>query len=405
VAVADLRNCVLPDASTTRVAKRRSRRRSPALLLAAAVVIAGCGSSSKAATTTSTTTPVTVTSTTTSAPTTSASSTTAAANAARGLTGIVSTVGGSGATDGSGIPGLASAASLGAKPQFAIASNGDIFVSTDSLNVLKISGGQISVYGTIDPGTGPGSGGIAVGPGGSVFVATSSTVRKFTTDGKSTVVLTAAAAGLSSSLGPITVDTDGNLYVADGSRRITRVGTDGKMTVIAGTGVQAPPDTAAGDSGPATKSALGAPSQLLVDTAGNLFFTDASAHRVRRVATDGTISTVAGGGTVTLAAGTELYAPDGTKATSLKLSEVSGIAIDGKGRIYVADALNHAIFRFGADGSTELVAGDQKGGSQAAGLPANQTRVTNVRSLGVDNQGNLLYLEGAVLHAIKGAGS
>jgi hypothetical protein len=107
---------------------------------------------------------------------------------------------------------------------------------------------------------------------------------------------------------------------------------------------------------------------------------------------------------VTLAAGTELYAPDGTKAASLKLSEVSGIAIDSKGRIYVADALNHAIFRFGADGAIELLAGDQKGGSQSAGLAANQTRVTNVGSISVDSQGNLLYLEGAVLHSIKGAG-
>ena len=373
---------------------------------AAMALVAGCGGSGKAApapTTTSLATTVPVASSTSTTVTTSVA-TTVAGVTARGLAGKVSNVAGSGKDDGSGVPGPVATASLGAKVQYAVAPNGDLYVSNGSLNVLKISGGQVTVFAQLDPPGGPGLG-VAVGADASVYVATSSTVIKFTTDGKRATVLTVATAGLSTSLGPIAIDTAGNLYVADGSRRITRVGTDGKTKVVAGTGTQAPPDSAAGDGGPATAAPLGAPSQLSVDTSGNLYIADASAHRVRRVAPDGTITTIAGGGTTTLGANAEQYAPDGTLATRLKLADVSGVAVDRTGRVYVADGSEHAIFRFGTSGSVELVIADQKGGLTNAGLAANQTRATNVGALAVDASGNLLYVETAVLRQIAGAGN
>jgi hypothetical protein len=368
-------------------------------------VIAGCSSSGATPTTTvaptSTVAPSTSSTTSPSTSTTSAP-TTSAPKSGRGLAGRVTDFAGSGKTDGLGIPGPAGSASLGSNVQFAVAPNGDVFVSTGGLQVLKISGGQATLFAQLDPPGGPG-GGVAVGLDGSVFVATSNTVVKFTPDGHGTVVLHSAAAGLSTSLGPIAVDAKGNVYVADGSRRITRINVDGTTSAFAGTGTQAPPDSAVGDGGPATASPLGAPTQLIVDAGGNLLIADASAHRVRRVAPDGTITTIAGGGTTVVGA-SELYAPDGTLPTDLRLAGVTGLAIDGKGRIYVADGQSHAIFRFGTTGGIELVIADQQGSVETAGSAASQTRATNVGPLAVDPQGNLLYVQTSTLREIAGAG-
>ena len=385
----------------------------------AVVVIAGCSSSSATPTTTvaptttttvapTTTTTVATTSTiatttTTVAPTTTSATTTVAPKTARGLAGTVSDFAGSGKTDGSGVPGPAATASIGPNVQFAVAPSGDLYVTTGGLQVLKISGGQVTVFAQLDPPGGPG-GGVAVAADGSVFVATSNTVVKFTANGQGTVALQASAAGLSTSLGPIAVDAAGNIYVADGSRRITRIATDGTASVFAGTGTQAPADSAVGDGGPATASPLGAPTQLAVDSGGGLLIADASAHRVRRVAPDGTITTIAGGGTTVVGA-SEKYAPDGTLSTDLQLAGVTGLAVDGKGRIYVADGQSHAIFRFGASGGIELVIADQQGATETAGSAANQTRATNVGPLAIDAQGNLLYVQSSVLREIVGAGA
>jgi sugar lactone lactonase YvrE len=372
--------------------------------------MAGCSSSSATPATTSTTvattstvaTPASSSTSTTPAPTTIAPRT-IAPKTGRGLAGKVSVFAGSGKVDGAGIPGPAASASLGQNVQFAVAPNGDAFVSTGGLQVLKISGGQVTVFAQLDPPGGPG-GGVAVGLDGSVFVATSNTVVKFTPDGHGTVVLRSATAGLSTSLGPIAVDPAGNVYVADGSRRITRIAVDGTTSAFAGTGTQAPPDSAVGDGGPATASPLGAPTQMVVDSAGNLLIADASAHRVRRVAPDGTITTIAGGGTTVVGA-SELYAPDGALPTDLRLAGVTGVAVDGKGRIYVADGQSHAIFRFGTSGGIELVIADQQGAVETAGSAASQTRATNVGPLAIDPQGNLLYVQTSTLREIAGAGS
>jgi hypothetical protein len=374
--------------------RRRSRLRTLLAPFVVMVALAACGGSSKPAASSSSSAPPTTTAT-------SAPSTTAAVTGARGLTAVVSAIVGNGKDDGKGIPGPATDASLGDKVHFAVASNGDIFMIVGSVDVLKVSGGQVTKFGLLDPGA-QGFGGIAVASDGSVFVATPSTLVKFAPDGTRSDILTAAGAGLSTSLGPITVDTAGNVYVADGLRRVTRVAPDGTTTLIAGTGVQAKPDTAEGDGGPASASPLGVPAQLAVDSVGNLYIADTSALRVRRVTPDGTITTIAGGGTTVLNAN-GAFAPDGTKPTDLKLSQVTGVAVDSKGRVYVADAGMDAIFRFGTTGGIEFLMGDQKGGSDSDSLPANATRLTNASDLVIDAQKNLVFLEARVIYRIAAA--
>ncbi|MEY2461092.1 MAG: trimeric autotransporter adhesin, partial [Acidimicrobiaceae bacterium] len=379
--------------AVARDADRRRRSRLRNLLAPSVVVVAlaACGGSSKPAASSSSSAPPTTTAT-------SAPSTTAAVTGQRGLSAVVSAIVGNGKDDGKGIPGPATDASLGDKVHYAVASNGDIFMIVGSVDVLKVSGGQVTKFGLLDPSA-QGFGGIAVASDGTVFVATTSTVVKFDANGTRSDVLDAKTAGLSTGLGPIALDSAGNVYVADGLRRVTRVAPDGQTSLIAGTGVQAKPDTAEGDGGPATASPLGAPAQLAVDSVGNLYIADTSALRVRRVTPDGTITTIAGGGTTVLNA-SGAFAPDGTKPTDLKLSQVTGVAVDSKGRVYVADAGMDAIFRFGTTGGIEFLMGDQKGGSESDGLPANATRLTNASDLEIDAQKNLVFLEARVIYRI-----
>jgi len=108
-----------------------------------------------------------------------------------------------------------------------VAPNGDMFMIVGSVDGVKVSGGQVTKFGLLDPAA-QGFGGIAIASDGSVFVATPSTVVKFAPDGTRSDVLTAAGSGLSTSLGPIVVDAADNVYVADGLRRVTRVAPDGR---------------------------------------------------------------------------------------------------------------------------------------------------------------------------------
>src|SRR5450432_1281487 len=88
-----------------------------------------------------------------------------------------------------------------------------------------------------------------------------------------------------------------------------------------------------GDGGAANGAQLSGPFSAVLDSAGNLFIADQFNHRIRRVATDGTISTVAGNGTGG-------YTGDGGSPTSATLFNPQGVAVDSSGNIYIADTGN-----------------------------------------------------------------
>jgi sugar lactone lactonase YvrE len=254
--------------------------------------------------------------------------------------------------------------------------------STDA-SVLRISDGQVVVVAQLPDAP---IVGITIGSDGTVFVANALGVSRIV-DGAPTLIVDGPSVGLSKHLGPLALDGGGNLYIADnGTARIIRRAPDGALTLVAGTGRPAATGATPTDGGAAVTSDIGAITGLVVDNDGNLLMADAALLRVRAVAPDGTITTVAGGGSVT----TGGLAP-GTAATALGFGTVDGIAIDRQHRTYVADARSHAITRFGPDGVAEsVVAGPST--SPADGLA-------------ISPSGDLIYSDGLVLWSASKVGT
>ncbi len=143
--------------------------------------------------------------------------------------------------------------------------------------------------------------------------------------------------------GKMCFDREGRVLIADaGSHTVRRIEADGTIVPVAGTGVAG----FSGDGGPATEARLAFPVDVEVGPDGSLFIADRDNDRVRRVAPDGTISTVAGGHVDAPDAPDHEHSPfdgDGGPATRAVLRRPAGIALDDRGNLYLADRDDHTV--------------------------------------------------------------
>jgi len=322
-------------------------------------------------------------------------------------TGFISTIAGGGAGTGSGVP--ATSIHLDSPVGITLGSNGNLYIA-DSGNCLIR---KFTVGGNINTVAGDGScaysgdggaatsaalnspTGVAVDSSGNLYIAdyANNLVRKVTAaTGKIGTFAGNGTPGLAGNGGEATsaelhfptgvaVDSAGDIYIADTNNQVIRKVTaaTGDITTFAGNGTTG----YSGDGGPAISAQLYNPYAIAVDSGGNLYIADTGNAVIRKVTPAGVISTVAGNNT----AG---YSGDLGPAISAELRSPFGVAVDGSGNLYIADASNQVIRMVtAATGIITTIAGNGTNGYSGDGGPATSAHLSLPFGVAVDSNANV----------------
>jgi sugar lactone lactonase YvrE len=192
--------------------------------------------------------------------------------------------------------------------------------------------------------------------------------------------------------GPLAMDPKGGLYVITGDSRVRKITPDGIIQLVAGTGTGSGLDRAQGDGGPAVNATLNEPGGVAFDAQGNTYIADTSNARLRKIDTNGIITTIVG----PAQQGTDYY---------------NAVAVDPQGNIFLAwthaalfpavatNAISGMILRVNPGGTLTRVVGNGQpctggpGNTQFAfdGMPATDAQLCEVRSFMIDKNG-VMYL-------------
>ena len=176
---------------------------------------------------------------------------------------------------------------------------------------------------------------------------------------------------------------DGGFLVADaGAHRVRRVSPDGTITRVAGTGTAG----GAGDGGPAFMAELNTPVDVATLPDGGYLITEYEGQRVRRVSPAGVITRVAGNGT----AG---FSGDGGAATAARLNKPIGVSTTADGGFLIGDTVNHTVRRVAADGTISTVAGTGESGYAGDGAPAVSAQLRSPAAAAETTNGAILIAD------------
>ncbi|MDZ4349277.1 MAG: RHS repeat-associated core domain-containing protein [Xanthomonadaceae bacterium] len=323
-------------------------------------------------------------------------------------TSIIETVAGTGESGFSGDGGRAIEARLNRPSHVTTDANGDLYISDAGNKRVR----RVTADGTIRTVAGTGSyrgfsldgglatqtdlsvpRGVSIDAAGMLYIAddSASRVRRVTPEG---IIDTFAGAKTLGSFPPgglaigarlrfpydVAASIDGSVYIADsGNDVIRRVTPDGRIATVAGTGTAG----FSGDGGPATDAEINLATALALGPDGTLYIAERFADRIRRVTTDGTISTLAGVPDV------RGFSGDGGAATAALLNSPEGVAVDAEGRVYISDSRNNRIRRVLANGVIQTIAGTGQPGFSGDGGPATRARLSRQVGIAVGADGSV----------------
>ena len=322
--------------------------------------------------------------------------------------GTVILIAGNGRVGYSGDGGPAVNAQLNGPQGVAVDSSGNVYISDSNNNVVRMvtSGGIISTFagnGTLGYG---GDGGLAttaqmhlpigitVDSSSNVYIADSgnNVIREVSGGVISTIAGNyGLGKGFSGDTGiatgaqlntptDVAVDSSGNVYIADlenGNIREVTVST-GDINTVAGSFTEG----YAGDGGVATSASLYYPAGVALDHSGNIYISEFGDNRIRMVTvSSGKITTIAGNGTYG-------YAGDGSSATGAEFALNMGIAVDSSGNVYVADLFNYRVRKI-SGGNINTIAGNGVINYAGDGGRATAAQLFNPNAVAVDAKGNV----------------
>jgi uncharacterized protein (TIGR03437 family) len=320
--------------------------------------------------------------------------------------GIINSIAGNGGIGYAGDAGLATGASLFQPNAIAVDAAGDVYIAETGDHRVRMVNTKLyinTVAGNGSPGFGGDGGpsgasqlntptGVAVDSAGNLYVADSlnGRVRKIP---QSATISTVAGNGLYSYSGDggaaakaelylpqaVALDANGNRYIADSGNHVVRkVASNGAISTIAGAGVAG----FGGDGSSAASAQLNTPTGVAVDKSGNIYIADSGNNRVRKIASNGAISTFAGTGS----AG---FGGEGGAATSAQLYNPVAVAVDASGNLYIADLGNDRVRKVSASGAITTVAGNGTTAYGGDGGPAVNAQLNFPQAVAVDASGNL----------------
>jgi hypothetical protein len=314
--------------------------------------------------------------------------------------GAVTTIAGAAGKPGTD-DGIGTAARFTNPSGVAVAASGTLFIADQRNAVIRkmtpdgavttVAGAPI-LAGSVD-GTGAAARfnrpiGVATDAAGNTYVADSANavIRKITSTGVTTTIagtvgVEGGADGVGAAAqftGPsgIAVDSTGNLYVAEiENNTIRKITSTGTVTTLAGVAGKTGATDGAGNT-----ARFCSPSAVVVDSTGNLFVTDQANHTIRKITSEGVVSTVAG------TAG-QRGTTDGNGAAA-RFDSPSALTVDGAGNLYVTDANNYTIRKITPTGDVTTLAGTAGVLGNADGTGA-AARFSSLSAIAIDATGNL----------------
>lgn len=252
---------------------------------------------------------------------------------------------------------------------------------TTIAGILNVNG---ATDGAVSSATFYNAKGITIDASGTIYVADTDNykIRKITPSGFVSTVAGSGISGSADGLGTtatfnsiygITIDASGTIYVADNViNKIRKITSNGMVTTFAGSGVGSSTD------GLGTVASFNGPIRLCHDSSGNLYVVDMFGHKIREVSPTGMVSTIAGSG---------IYGSADGVGTAAQFYSPRGVVIDALGNLYILDTGNYKIRKINPAGLVTTLAGSVQGFSNGTGTAA--TFYSLNAGITIDALGNL----------------